>query len=108
MRDYKLEQKYRKMIRRDKFLRVLVYVSMALVLGSIFLWKRFVYGGYGIFLGIVLFSLLVCVVHWQNLRCPRCGKLLTEYRASMRRVPAFCISCGLELKSLKTNGYDLQ
>ena len=110
MYDRDFEQKCRGMVLRDTILRVLTYTSMAVLVVTLALVSMNRYPGAAVWfeLGAALFCILCCVLLWQNLRCPHCGKLLVNYHAAVYSRPKHCISCGMVIRWKKRDEYDLQ
>ena len=110
MNDHEFEQKCRNMARWDTILRVLTYLSMAGLVVMLALVQVIRYPGSIVWieLGTAAFCILCCVLLWQNLRCPHCGKLLVNYHAAVYSRPKHCIACGTVIRWKKRNAYDLQ
>ena len=110
MYDHDFEQKCRGMVLRDTILRVLTYTSMAVLVVTLALVSMNRYPGAAVWfeLGAALFCILCCVLLWQNLRCPHCGKLLVNYHAAVYSRPKHCVSCGTVIRWKKRDEYDLQ
>lgn len=108
MYDHEFEKKCRSMALRDTVLRVLTYGSMVLLIASMIAMTRF--GGTWVWLelGMILFCILCCILLWQNLRCPHCGKLLVNYHAAVYSRPKYCISCGTVIRWKKRDDYGMQ
>lgn len=110
MHDHEFERKCRGMVLRDTILRVLTYASMAVLVVTLVLlaMDRVTRLSVWFELGAALFCVLSCVLLWQNLRCPHCGRLLINYHAAAYSRPRHCISCGTVIRWKKRDEYDLQ
>ncbi|MGN0994615.1 MAG: hypothetical protein ACI4PD_05775 [Butyricicoccus sp.] len=84
------------MLRRDRLLRVLTYALLAVVCVLLALWVSGALprGGIWPMVGCTLLYLAVCTALWFNLRCPCCGRRLTDFQAVVFHRPKRCVHCG--------------
>lgn len=96
MHDFDTQEKTRRMLGRDRLLRALTYALLAAVgvLFALWVFGALPRGGIWPMVGCILLYLAVCTALWLNLRCPCCGKRLTDFQAAVFHRPKRCVHCG--------------